>query len=79
MLSMFAAVYFSLEFFFYLAVEGYGAVTVCITAEEGDGSERVRITLTNTPITTQGSIHPLIALALGSDSTCSLVFLEIDK
>ena len=46
--------YLDLESIFYETVEGYGAVTVCVAAEGGDGSEMVRITLTNTPITTQG-------------------------
>ena len=38
----------------YVTVEGYGAVTVCVVATDGAGSEELSITLINTPFTTQG-------------------------
>ena len=50
----FTVAYLGLESIVYATVEGYGAVTVCVVASDGAGSERVTVTLTNTPISTQG-------------------------
>ena len=53
--SPFSAFRFSLERSSYTVVESDGVVTVCVTADRGDGSEVYSASLLTINITTQGS------------------------